>query len=161
VSVPPFILGIDPGSNHLGWCLLHEGAYDMSGVISAKKKDSLLQRRDYIRTELYKVFQEVPPSPNTVMAIEDPMSRGIGTAKVLATIRTMAEEMGFNFGWAFLQVLPHEWHGMVYEEDGRREGESVKDLALRVANGLTKGRITSEDESDAFWIAKYVFSKAR
>ena len=161
MSAPKHVLGIDPASFHVGWCYLENGKHSNSGVISPPKKADLLTRRNFIREAVRELFVAFSSLPDLVVAVENPMSIGIGTAKVLATIRTMVEELAVNHGWVFLQVRPDEWHSVCYGEDAKRIDENVKDLALRLAKVHSDGAIEEQDAADAFWVARFCYENAR
>lgn len=147
------VLGIDPGSNITGWCLIENGRCTAHGVITLDKKLPFSERRHQLRAEVMGLFEALICTKNLVVAIEDPMSRSLGVAKKLAAIKAMIEEKVLDFGWVSIDVTPHEWQAMAREYGGRLPDETIKEMSLRAARD--EFGIDTQDAADAAWIALY------
>jgi len=76
------VLGIDPGTLHLGYGLIEvenwEGRYVTAGVLNAKKSLSLGERLHHIHTELLQLVELLHPD---VIAVEEPFVPVEGAAR--------------------------------------------------------------------------------
>lgn len=147
------VIGIDPGSHVTGWCLVIDGEVTQHGVIELDKKKSFSERRNDLRARVVDLYGQLLDAGKLVVAIEDPMSRGIGVAKKLALVKAMIEEKSLDFGHTCIDVRPAEWQALAKDYGGKRQGETIKSMSLRTASDSFG--IELQDAADAAWIAMY------
>jgi len=154
------VLGIDPGSICSGWAYVPVRGKILSGACKQRPKDSFEYRRGQIRNYFAETLVDLVFGQNCVpwdiVAIEDPYSASIRTAKRLATIRTALEELVLNHGYQYITVTPAQWHASVYDYTGDRTRVNVKDYALKGAREISGDPTMGQDAADAYWVARYV-----
>lgn len=149
-------LGIDPGSQVTGFCVLIAGYPAESGIITLNHKWTFEDRRKELRDAVTKLLQRVRKYVE-VVAIEDPpMMHNVSILKKLVTLKTMIEEIACQAGVPYISVGPTEWQALVRIAAGKpMPVMPIKALSIQTAALALKKQPESNDEADAYWIARY------
>lgn len=158
------LMGFDPGSMATGWCYFVSGEYSDGGVFYGAG-DDFEERRHSLRRQVSETLLRINTEEGDIdiVAVEEPMSRGMGVKGKLATLAADIESAAVSLGIPYLEgrVKPHEWHAEV-RLAAQMEGVcNIKALGLATARAQTGRGLMKQDESDAYWICKFMLRNAR
>lgn len=144
------ILGVDPGSRHTGYAVLHvcgsQLTVEDSGRISPQQKLSFTQRLAFIFSALIQITQTYHPH---LMSIEDiHVAHNIQSALKLGQTRGVIIAVSAYCGLPVFDCTPT----LVKKTMTSYGGASKDQVAFMVERYLGK-RVVSTDESDAIAIA--------
>lgn len=158
---PRIVIGVDPGSQIIGWALLDGESLQSHGTMNYPKGD-FEERRGRIREEIeplaamWRMHAKQLQVDHVVVAIEDPMSRSLDVAKKLATIRTMIEEAAIRHRALYMTVHPSSWQALVKRLYPHLKllRLAPKELSRQGAKAAT-GLDLPQDTADAYWVARW------
>ena len=158
------LVAFDPGSVATGWCFFLSGEYREGGVFLGVG-DDFGERRHSIRQQVCETLLRLNTEEGDIdiVAVEEPMGRSMDTKGKLVTIAADIESAASSLGIPYLEgrVRPHEWHAEVKRAAQLQADVGIKALGLAIARAHTGRELMSQDESDAYWICKFMLHNAR
>lgn len=151
-----YLLALDAATNTTGWAVLNKnGQLVTSGYFVADKKLPLMKRINQLLDEIDRLIKEYSIK---VIAIEDiQLEYNTIVFKTLAMLRgVLFYHLEYKLGKKVYSFGADTWRSYSHIRGGSRE-EKKENTLLRAQ--IIYGREFEEDEADALFLGKYVYSQ--
>jgi len=135
------IIGIDPSSSAVGWCIFEENNLMEYGEIKPSSHKKIQGRLLTIYNQLTCIVNEYKPS---IMVIEDQVIRHIKSAKILCQVRGVVELVG-----AIKEIESKSFYPSSLKLDFTGSGRASKDDMVKAAMDRYNIKDITDNMADA------------